>query len=273
MRFTRNQQGFSPIFIVLILVVVAAVGFAGWKVSQNQKDSTSGSGSTAALNSQAQDACLKEINDKNFCKFVGHFNLNASYAATITSTDSKGTVSKIELQSDSKSNSMMVTKDGSGNETGAFVTLNNASYIKDVASGTWTKYTNSTTASDSNPTKDISIDTSDITEKNTVTYKSLGTEACGKLTCYKYQVVDTASPGTTQYIWFDTKNYQMQRWSSKDADGSTDMVFTYKSVNITEPSPVKEASSATSAPNAAEINAALQAAQAASMPDDSESGQ
>lgn len=258
----KDQNGFSAIMIVLILVVVAVIGFAGWKVMSNNKDKNgSGSSGSTALNSQAEAACNKEISDKTFCKFAGHFSLNAAYKAEITSTDTSGTISKIELQNDTKSNSSMVTKDASGKETGAFVTLNNASYIKDESSGTWTKYSSSSSTTDTKPTNDIKIDTNDITSKNTISYKNLGTEACGKLTCYKYQVVDTANAGTTQYIWFDTKNYQMQRWSSKDASGSTDMVFTYQSVTISEPSPVKDASASTNAPSQADINAAIKAAQ------------
>lgn len=230
--------------VVVIVVVLAAIGFAGWKVfssknTTNNKNSTSSTPATAS-NSAVETACNKEVNDKVLCKFASHFSLANSYKATITSTDPSGTVSKIELENDSKSNSSMVTKDASGKETAAFITLNNSSYIKNEADGTWTKYTSSASTTTTKPTSDIKVDTNDITNNNTTSYKNLGTEKCGSLTCYKYQVIDTTAPGTTQYIWFDNKNYQMQRWSSKDSSGSTDMSFSYQSVNITAPSPVHD---------------------------------
>jgi hypothetical protein len=261
MKVIKDERGmFHPLLIGLIVVVVAAIGFAGYKVSnKNDKKSVTPTAAVAS-NSAAESACNKEISDKTFCKFVSHFSLNSAYKATIASTDSSGMVSKVELQNDSKSNSTMVTKDANGKETSAFITLDNSSYIKDESDNSWTKYTSSTATDTTKPTSDIKIDTNDITSKNTISYKNLGTEACGKLTCYKYQVVDSANAGTTQYIWFDNKNYMMQRWYSKDANGTMDMSFTYQSVNITAPSPVKEASTQSGA-NAADVNAAIQAAQ------------
>lgn len=247
MRARHDNRGMlSPVMIVVIVVVLAAIGFVGWKVSSNKNSNKTASSSTstptAAANSAVETACNKEINDKIFCKFASHFSLSNAYKATITSTDSSGATTKVELSSDTKSNTSMVTKDAGGAETGAFITLDSSSYIKDESSGSWTKYTSSasTSATTTKPTSDIKIDTSDITNNKTNSFKNLGTEACGSLTCYKYQVVDTANPGTTQYIWFDNKNYQMQRWSNKDANGTSDMSFSYQNVNITVPSPVHD---------------------------------
>ncbi len=263
MSIHKDSRGFfHPLLIALSVVVLAGIGYAGWKVSSNKKDTKASNSSAVASNSAVEASCNKEINDKIFCKFASHFNANSTYKATITSTDSKGTVNKIELQNDTKSNSSMVIKDASGKEISAFITLDNSSYIKNEGDGSWTKYTSSASA-DTKPTSDIKIDTNDITNKNTISYKSLGTEACGKLTCYKYQVVDSANADTTQYLWFDNKDYLMQRWSSKDANGTTDMSFSYQSVNIQAPSPVKEASTGASGYNSADVNAAIQAAQEA----------
>ncbi len=255
---TDSRGVFNPLVVILIVVVLGVIGFAGWKIS-SKKDTKS---STAAVvnNSAVESACNKEINDKVFCKFAAHFSLTSSYKSTITSTDDKGTVSKIDVENDTKSNSSMTTKDAAGKETSAFITLDNASYIKDEADGSWTKYTSSASTNTSKPTSAVKFDASDITSKNTTSYKNLGKEACGNLSCYKYQVVDSTTPGTTQYIWFDSKNYQMQRWSSQDTSGSMDMPFSYESVNIKAPSPVKEATSP-SAGGSTDVNALIQAAQ------------
>lgn len=254
----NDQRGIGHLLlIILIAVVVAGIGFAAWRVSSNKETSNgSSSAKTAVADKAVQDACNKQLNDKDLCKFASGYKLTGvSYHSVIT-TVASGKTSVTTMDVDGKDNSSMTTSEA-GKETSAFISLNKASYIKDESSGSWIKYpaTDTTAPKESAPTSDIKIDSSDITENNTISYKKLGKESCGKLTCFKYQVVDTQTPGTTQYIWFDTKDYMMQRWSSKDADGSTDMTFTYQSVTIKEPSPVTDFS--------AQSNADLQAAQAA----------
>ena len=132
----------------------------------------------------------------------------------------------------------------------------------------WTKYSSGSAPSTTNPSSDIKTEFSDTSTPadKRIQYKSMGKEKCGKLTCYKYQVVDPASAGTTNYVWFDTKDYRLQRWYGKDANGTNDFVITYGSVKISTPSPVVDASAPSAAggtPSQAEINAAMQQAQAA----------
>jgi outer membrane lipoprotein-sorting protein len=133
---------------------------------------------------------------------------------------------------------MAITKDGK--ETMATILLNGDTYIKDVASGNWIKYPKSSdSSSSSSSTSDsVKFDKTNWTESGTTSYKAAGKEACGSLTCYKYQVTDTKSSGSTQYFWFDNKDYMMRRLSVKDSSGTNDMTFSYKAVNITVPSPV-----------------------------------
>jgi outer membrane lipoprotein-sorting protein len=74
-----------------------------------------------------------------------------------------------------------------------------------------------------------------------LSFKNLGTEACGSLTCYKYQVSDTAIPGK-QYVWFDTSSYKLRRWQYINGSDTTDMTLSYSTVTITAPSPVQSVS-------------------------------
>jgi outer membrane lipoprotein-sorting protein len=257
----KDQRGIAHLMLaVIIVVVVGVIGLVGWRVMSAQSDKSTGSKSSSVSNivtdSAALAACLKEVNDKNLCKFASSYKLDGvSYHAKFTTTGSDGT-STSEMDVDGKNNTSM-TSSQDGKEAVASISLNNTTYIKDETSGTWLKYPpadNSAPKTD-NPTSDVKVDTNDITEKNTVTYKSLGKEACDNLTCYKYQVIDSTHPNDQQFIWFDTKDYRMQHWYNKDDQGTTDMVITYKSVNIKAPSPVKDFS--------AQSNADLQAAQAA----------
>lgn len=259
MGANRDSRGLlNPLLVVLVVVVLGAVGFVGWKVANKNVSSQK---SSVATNKAAEADCNKEINDQTFCKFVANLDLKDSYKVTITSTDDKGSTSKIEMEND-KDNFSMVTKDASGKETGAFISLANDSYIKDETDGSWTKYSSQPTQ-DSSPTSDIKLNTSDLTSKNTISYKNLGKDGCGKLSCYKYQVVDSTSPDSTQYIWFDTKDYLMQRWYNQDKSGSSDMLFSFVKVTIKAPSPVKEASTP-SAGSESGVNALIEAVQNAS---------
>lgn len=250
MKISKDERGgLSPIIIIVVVVVLAAVGYAGWRVFSKKK-STTGNGSsssvsapaTTAADKQLEDACMKEVNDKNLCKFASHFTLTTAYTMNYTTVDSSGTTTGT-FSTDGKNNSTMTTKQD-GKETAAFISLNKDSYVKDEASGVWTKYSaqpsQTTPETNTNPSSDIKIDSKDITDNNKTSYKNLGKEGCGKLTCFKYQVIDTTTPNTTQYIWFDDHDYQMRRWYSKDENGSNDMTLTYQAVNITAPSPVKE---------------------------------
>lgn len=78
-----------------------------------------------------------------------------------------------------------------------------------------------------------------------ITYKALGTVACGSLTCYKYQVTDSTTPTATQYAWFDNKNYELRQWQYTDSGDTDDITISYGAVNITKPSPVQSVSSYT----------------------------
>jgi outer membrane lipoprotein-sorting protein len=69
-----------------------------------------------------------------------------------------------------------------------------------------------------------------------ITYKEIDTEACGSLTCFKYQISDSASPGTTQFAWFDNQSYLLRQWKYTDnAGNSTDMTISYEPISISAP--------------------------------------
>jgi len=192
----RNSQGMvHPLMIALVVVVIAVVGFAGWKVTSNNKNknsSASTSGTAATTNSAAvASACNKAISDSNICNFASHYNPNAAYKATDTNTASDGTGGTLTISSDGKGNyEMSGTSNGSSFDA---ITLSGSTYLKDASSGTWIKYSSSSTPSTtSNPASGLKISASDITGNGTISYKNLGTAACGSDTCFKYQIVDTA---------------------------------------------------------------------------------
>ncbi len=263
MKFSikKDQRGLAPVMIVVVVVVLAAIGVVGWKMTQ--KDSVTKNATPAEK--AAISACEKTLNDKDLCKFTGNYNLDKlPYKVVITSTGaSAGTLTML---SDGKGNTQL-TSAGAGASSFDSISLNGDTYLKGE-DGTWVKYpksSSSPTPAETNPTGNLKFDTSAAAiAASGITYKKIGKEACGSLTCIKYQVIDKATPGTTQFFWFDTKDYRMERYSTKDATSSTDMVITYQAVTIKAPTPVKDFSlSSTGADSAAAQAAAAAAAQSA----------
>jgi outer membrane lipoprotein-sorting protein len=177
---------------------------------------------------------MAAYHDDNLCKFASHTSLDkVAYTAALKVTQTDGTNSTTTLQSDGKGNTAL-TGSSNGQQLNS-ITLNGVTYIQTNGTGPWTKYATNAPTTDPTTNMNLSIGTAGIT------FKSLGTEACGSLTCYKYQVTSAASPAATQYVWFDNSSYLMRRWQYTDpSSGTTDMTINYQAVTITQPSPVQD---------------------------------
>lgn len=248
MSLRKDIRGaLSPILIVVVVIVIAGIGFAGYKVMNNKKsnDTASNTALPAEVKEQIDEECMKQYNDKDLCKFMSNWEASAEYKATFASVGADGTKSltKIEASGDNTS-SVMLEGD---KETGAFITLNKTSYMKDYEKGVWYKLpaAQAPAASETNPVSELKIDEQENTTeeaKNTTTYKKIGKEACGNKSCFKYQVIDTADTETIEsFVWFGDDDYKLARWTTKSKDGSSsDSTFSYEKVTISEPSPVEE---------------------------------
>lgn len=271
LRAKNKEGGFASNMILIVVVAVLIIGGIGYTVMSKQKDSSGSSSKsvTSSASSKAlRDECNKKLNDKEFCTFAGNWSGLTSYKSTITSTTAEGT-STYTMEMDGNDKSRMKTIEN-GKETGEFVTIGKTFYTKDMTDGSWTAFTDDskTTTTKSKETFKISDFTDSKDEKDTTSYKKIGKDPCGKLTCYKYQIVDTARPNAEEYIWFDTKDFLMRRWYSKEGSDTTDMTISYEKVTITTPSPVK--STTTSSSNAAALQADMDAAMQDTQPAEEE---
>ncbi len=237
-----QEQGFAPLilFVLLIIVVLGVASFAAWRVVSDHRSNNSngnGSGTSSSSGSTATEtSCLATYHDSNLCHFAAFSNAidKTAYTATLNVTQS-GQTSMMTLKADGKGNNQL-NMSGNG-ETVNSITLNGKIYVQSGGNGTWLEYDTGAQAPVSNPTSNMNIGVGSAG----ITFKNLGTEACGSLTCYKYQVSDTALPGT-QYVWFDTGSYKLRRWQYSNGSDSTDMSLSYNAVTITAPSPVESIS-------------------------------
>ena len=226
----------------LAVIVVAVVGiWLGTKGDDKSTDSSKSSGTSLSINKEAQDKCLAAVNDKVFCKFAGAFANIGDYKVNVTSNGTDGS-SVIELANAANGNSLMVSK-VNGVENANVVVFNGVTFAKDPADGQWIKFSATSTSKPEAVDRKKEFLKADYKNDSgkAEQYVNKGTEACGSLTCYKYQIIDPDKPNDEGFLWFDNSSYLLRRISSKDSNGTTaEMTFSYESVNITEPTPVKE---------------------------------
>lgn len=225
--FIKDNKGIANLvpIIIAVVVVIAGVGYFVWS-----KNKDSGGGSSISLTGKSAKC---DYSDKDLCKFLTNWKLNKFY--TVQSTDtSEGTTTKSTIQYVAPDKFYM--KSG-GEAAYEMIMIGNATYTK--AGNTWYKQT----AKDTDKTiKDSAKhdfkDPGDTTTKTE--YKKIGTEACGNLTCFKYQVIESNTPDTTTYVWFDTKDYQLRRTRTESAGNVSDQTMSYEKISISAPKPYKE---------------------------------
>ncbi|MDF2461317.1 MAG: hypothetical protein K0S68_720, partial [Candidatus Saccharibacteria bacterium] len=144
----------------------------------------------------------------------------------------------MEIEGEKKSH-MMTTS--AGQESYNVITIDGTTYTKDLRDGKWWEYKpQSTPTSDGfKESFDFKDEEKDKPETEKTKYTKIGKEACGSLTCFKYQVVEPGITGTS-YIWFDDRDYQLRRMQTTEDGEVNDMTFSYTKPNITKPSPIKQ---------------------------------
>ena len=253
-KYQSDQRGIAHLmYAVIVVVVIAIIAVVGWQVAGKNKNgsttsstSSSSSASAKAVANAAQSACMTKLNDKDFCKFTAQeaaqpFEKTAS-VITMTGTSS-GESSTITLKQDGKGNTQLSMD--TGGTTFNSIELNGHTYAQTAAGGPWIDYGSSTAPGQTNPDSSLTSLLSDLV---TTKITRIGSEACGNLTCLKYQVSDSTTPTGTQYIWFDTSSYMMREYSETGVTASgdsMDMKINYQAVTISMPSPVQSLSAAT----------------------------
>ncbi len=224
--FSKDQRGVGHTGVIAIIVVVLAVAGVGyWVWNKNKNDSPQ---------QQAINNASCSYDDKDICKFFAAWKATDNYAIDSTGT-SEGQTIKTVIKVDGKNKTAVAFSGALNYET---ITIDNVLYTK--AGDTWYKKT-LTAEEVKNYQGDVDVDFTEPTNGGKITYTKVGTEDCGEHKCFKYQVVDADAPDTTQFLWFDTKDYQLRRMQITDKDGGTfDSSVTYDKVTVSEPSPVKE---------------------------------
>ena len=240
-RIRQGQLGFAHIGIIVSAVIfVTVAALIVWRVWAAQHHSNSPASATTSSVQRTTTGTNCVGNDRDICKFYAAWQASTDFKVTATEVDSGQTSTSTFESSDSgKRFHMLTSLNGRPYET---INIDNTVYIKD-ASGTWWKQNVQASQLDQYRGNYLYNFTNPSETQSTqhVTYKALGQEACGTLTCLKYQVIDPTAADSTQYIWFDSKNYQLRRMFTQSTAGtSSDQVFSYGTVTINAPMPVKD---------------------------------
>jgi len=217
------------IWLLICVVIVVAIIWGAWGGSSNKK---------LSIDTGIQSKCNSQIHDETFCKFAGAFANAGAYKVSMTNQSKTGTMS-VELASDTSGNGSMLVS-SNGKVTADVIKFNNATYVKDPSDNKWIKYSAGNTSAPqlTDLKQEFVKGNFDKNDKGqAISYKSAGTEACGSLQCYKYQIIESNQTG---YLWFDNSSYLLRRISINASGSTSNMTVDYANVNISEPSPVKQ---------------------------------
>ncbi len=195
----------------------------------------------------AEQAILQNCKyEKDVCQYYAAMISAYSNPMVMKSTTSmkQGETTVSTTKMDGKGNMEMVSTTN-GKETSAMIFLDKVTYAKDYKDNTWLKMTSGDVEEDKPASfidpqavvEEFKNEAEDV--KDTMAIKKLGEEACGNLTCLKYQM-DESTLGSSTIVWFDTKEHKTRKMETKVQGVTSTVEFSYENVSIQAPSPVKE---------------------------------
>lgn len=233
-RVVNDQRGIAHIALIIgVVLFVGVIGLITWRVLSTQQPTN---------NNQAQETNTPcESDDQDLCAFFASWSANSDYRVNSTQTI-EGTTTTSMFESTNGGTRFHI-KTQVGEYPYETISIGNTVYTKNNSDGVWYKQTNEATESeDLKGDYEYDFEETTSTDESAVKteYKKVGTEACGDLTCLKYQIVDPATPELTQYLWFDTDEHRLRRMVLETPTSLSDQSFSYDNVSISEPTPVKE---------------------------------
>ncbi|MGH7157826.1 MAG: hypothetical protein ACREGD_01985 [Candidatus Saccharimonadales bacterium] len=232
-KFLANQRGVGHVGVIVAIVVILAAGGVGWWVWQNQSKSPQ---------QEAIRNAVCDYDDKDICKFFAAWKVTDSYSVEAVTEVAGSDPSTLLFEVEGDKIHVLLA----GALKYETITIGNMLYTK--SGDVWYKQTLSEEETERYQAS-VDTDFAEPTEGGAITYVKAGTEDCGDLKCYKYEVVDSGAPEIKQYLWFDTKDYQLRRLQIVESGGTTtNMTVSYKKVKISEPSPVEELGEGQSVP-------------------------
>lgn len=231
----HDQRGIAHILEIIIIgaIVIGVTVFIAWRMLGGGNQSSNPTANSAVQQAIAKAQCAG-LSDNDLCKFYTSFKAQKYSTVTSNSTTSDGKTSKSTYQADGSNYHVTLT----GDLTYEAISIGQDLYVKN--GNTWWKQTiPQSDASKYNLATNSELSFNEPTTDAKTSqpyYKKIDTEKCGDLTCLKYQLIDPANPGETDYLWFDTTDYQLRRMKMQSVDGAgSDSTFDYTKVTVSAP--------------------------------------
>lgn len=230
-----EMRGISKMVIILgVAVLLVGAGTLYFMSQKGMNPAASLIGKTLNPN------C--EYKDPDLCKFFNNWKEMSNYSMN-TLTKSAGNTSESVFESSGKDKTHILSSEN-GKESFNMITIGDTTYTKDYTDNKWFKQViakepSGTPAPVQNDIKTTFDDKKQMEDKTE--FKALDKEACGNLTCFKYQIISTTDDGAINYMWFDDREYLLRKEAMTGKNGDVnESTFSYDNANISAPSPVKE---------------------------------
>jgi len=226
------KKAFLPLIIVAI---VAILGIGGFFLVKSGKVSIPGLGQ---LTTRATEKDFASITDATLRKhFVAQSNVNA--VRMVSTSSGKGTKDTTEYQIKGEDFLYRMKEEDGGKEVSQMIIIGDTTYVKDYSDSKWWKQVSSEEVMQEKKAASPYDTKLEFQMEDPNLYKSLGTEACGTLSCHKYEQTFKDSPGTRTF-WFDTKKYLLRKETSAYGEFSNEIEYSYDGISISAPSPTKD---------------------------------
>lgn len=230
---TSSKGAASPL---IIIAIVAAVAIGGYFLMQKGGLPTP---SAPTLSQRATEKDFEFIEDPTLRK---HFVVQANKTDYRTKGTSPASglilVSEVQIKGDSWSR-RDIESDGP-KELKHMITISDTVYLKDYSDNKWWKQTIKYEEMKEEEKPEEPKDFKEEYTQPNITYKSLGQEACGSMTCFKYQQYFTEDPEFKRTFWFDDKDYLLRKEQGGSGEFIATIEYTYDGINIQAPSPTKD---------------------------------
>ena len=223
--------------IILVLVLALAAGAYYFFSQRNNPQMAEKAAEKAAIAEMLANCKY----DKEICNyFVAQ--AKAMEKGVIISTTAKledygVTTSEMKMNG----NDMEINSYKDGELESSMISFEGVTYFKDLKDGSW--YSMGSAGENVGDPKEtlIEIQATYNEENLDMQINKVGSEACGNLTCDKYEIIDILGEAESKsYVWIDTKEHLARKMEFTFQGGSNIMEYRYEAVQISKPSPIKE---------------------------------
>ncbi|MBI2034191.1 MAG: hypothetical protein HYT11_00465 [Candidatus Levybacteria bacterium] len=230
----NRQRGLAPLIILVVVGIVAAVGFFALK----QSGGNLGLPGTS-LAPRATEKDFEFIEDATLKKhFVAQANQTTYRSKTVSEGAGLTFVNEVQIKGEDF-NYRDVQYEPGDKEIKHSINIGDTVYVKDYSDGKWWKQAIKPQELTQEEKDSQPVDFKEEFAKPDLKFKSLGKEACGSLTCFKYEQTSPSIPGT-RIFWFDDQKYLLRKEEAGYGEFTSKVEYSYDGINIAAPSPTKD---------------------------------